>query len=216
MLKSINPRQNLDFVNYSSSRFAPELNSSALLSSGTSSELNEPLQQSSQFRNRSSSELNLAPQPIQQNAPGPSGINFNVSFVDNGSYSTYYTPIGNNLLMAAADWAQYLNGTASIELEIRFSTSVPTANGASVTSGYVRNNGAYDVYDQGVAAEIRTGIDPNGTTADGTITIGDSYLRNELWFDANPGSRNDSVPIDKTDAYSVFLHETRILLRIMH
>src|SRR6266550_3709499 len=47
--------------------------------------------------------------------------------------------------------------------------------------------------------------DPTGP--DAQITLGDSYLRNELWFDPDPASRSATVPSNKTDAYNVFIHE---------
>ena len=51
-----------------------------------------------------------------------------------------------------------------------------------------------------------TGVHNPSGPYDAAIHIGTSYLINELWFDPNPAN-NDSVPIDKTDAESIFLHE---------
>ena len=67
--------------------------------------------------------------------------------------------------------------------------NIPTMDGASVVTGFVRNDGTRDIYEQGAAYEIRTGIDPNGADPDIRIRIGTAYLTNELWFDPNPQTR---------------------------
>ncbi len=41
-----------------------------------------------------------------------------------------------------------------------------------MTSGFVRNDGTCDIFEQGAAYEIRTGIDPNGATPDVRIRVG--------------------------------------------
>ena len=83
----------------------------------------------------------------------------------------------------------------------------PTANGASATAVEVPGVGGRSTYEQGVASELRTGVDPNGAAPDALITVGLAYLRNELWFDPDPLARTAPVPADRTDAQSVFLHE---------
>ena len=83
----------------------------------------------------------------------------------------------------------------------------PTVNGASATSGFVRNDGTRDIFEQGAAFEIRTGMDPNGATPDIRITFGTTYMINVLWFDPNPQTRTDPIPASKVDAISVLTHE---------
>lgn len=97
-------------------------------------------------------------------------------------------------------------GTRSIEVEVRID-NVPTANGASLTTGFVAVVDGRDLFEQGVAYELRTGTDPNGSTPDAAITFGLDYLRNELWFDPDPVVRLEPVPANRTDAFSVVLHE---------
>jgi hypothetical protein len=67
--------------------------------------------------------------------------------------------------------------------------------------------GGRSTYEQGVASELRNGVDPNGVAPDALISVGLAYLRNELWFDPDPVARSAAVPADRTDAQSVFLHE---------
>jgi hypothetical protein len=71
----------------------------------------------------------------------------------------------------------------------------------------VRNNGTIDIFEQGAAGELRTGIDPNGDTPDIEFTFGTNYLQNSLWFDPDPVARTAPVPSNRTDAVTVFLHE---------
>jgi hypothetical protein len=80
-------------------------------------------------------------------------------------------------------------------------------DGTSVSSGFVRNNGTRDIFEQGAAFEVRTGMDPNGADPDIRIRIGTAYLTDQLWFDPNPQTRTDPIPANHIDAVSVFIHE---------
>jgi hypothetical protein len=63
------------------------------------------------------------------------------------------------------------------------------------------------LYQQGATAELTKGTDPNGDEPDIEIQFNPDYLQNELFFDPDPFSRTATVPFDRTDAYSVILHE---------
>ena len=84
---------------------------------------------------------------------------------------------------------------------------MPRVTGRSLTSVYVTTIDGIDIFEQGAAAEIRTGVDPNGATPDIEIEVGLGYLADELWFDPDPWSRLATAPIDRIDAMSVMLHE---------
>jgi hypothetical protein len=141
-----------------------------------------------------------------QTAEGP--IVYSVTFNDPGSaYSAYYSAITSNLQAAGADWARYLIGSGNLEVEVVITTSVAGIAGGSVTSGYVRNDGTRDIFEQGAIYEIRTGIDPNDTTPDIRISINPTYLTSNMWFDPNPTQRTDPIPANHTDAISLFTHE---------
>jgi len=101
----------------------------------------------------------------------------------------------------------HLAGDASIEVEISFDPVILTATGASRTSAFVEVRNGVNIFEQGAAAEVRTGIDPNGVAPDAVITLGTEYLVNDLWFDLQPTLRTASIPGGRVDAYSVFLHE---------
>lgn len=138
---------------------------------------------------------------------GPASITYNVTFAEpGGPYASYYPAITAALQAAGAEWNRHLVGSGNLEVEISMA-NIPTMDGTSVTTGFVRNNGTRDIFEQGAAYEIRTGIDPNGGDPDIRIRIGTAYITTDLWFDPNPQTRNTPIPANKIDAISVFIHE---------
>jgi hypothetical protein len=128
------------------------------------------------------------------------------------TYLPYHDEIQSTLVSAANEWATKISGAGTIDLEVDFSSTVPTAQTASTVSVPVAMTaGGTEIDEQGVTHEIRTGVDPNGAAPDAMMTIGANYLTNDLWFDPDPLLRNtadaDPIPDGKVDAYSVFLHE---------
>lgn len=115
--------------------------------------------------------------------------------------------IASNVAAALDLWTRHLAGGAAIEVEIELTDHVALAGGHSLTSGFVHHDGDREVYEQGVAYEIRTGMDPNGAAADLRIQLNSDYVANELWFDPKPKQRGTIVPVDRTDAVSLFAHE---------
>lgn len=145
---------------------------------------------------------------VPESQANPATITYNISFADpSGPYSSYYPAIVSALHAAGAEWNFYLVGSGSLEIEVIIDPSVSTANGGSVTSGFVRNDGTRDIFEQGAAYEVRTGIDPNGAGPDIRIRIGIAYLTNELWFDPNPTTRTTAIPANHIDAISILTHE---------
>lgn len=115
--------------------------------------------------------------------------------------------LSSNIGSALGLWTQHLAGGAALEIEVVLTNAPLRAGGHSITSGFVRHEGPIEVYEQGVAYEICTGIDPNGNEADLRILIDKVYLRDELWFDPEPARRSTAVRAGKIDAVSVFAHE---------
>ena len=99
-----------------------------------------------------------------------------------------------------------IDGPRSIEVKV-FITSEPTASATSAVGVPIGQAGGRDLLEQGVAYELRTGDDVNGADPDMNLNIGLAYLRNQIWFDPDPAARSASVPTDRVDAMSVFLHE---------
>jgi hypothetical protein len=136
-------------------------------------------------------------------------VTFQVSFDDPGAqFSAYYDRIRSNVVSAGNEWASYFGAsyTASLQVQLSFA-DIATSSGASVTNAYVGTYNGVATYEQGAAYEVLTGLDPNGSAPDIHITLGRSYLTNELWFDPSPNRQTTKVPSSRTDARSVFLHE---------
>lgn len=132
---------------------------------------------------------------------------FSVSFNDpTNAYSDYYENLRSMFEAAGEYWSRYLVGSAPIELEVRFDPSISTIASAAATSVPAGTADGVRVYQQGVASELMTGVDPNGAAPDAISTIGTAYL-DRLWFDPDPESRSAPVDPDKVDALSVFMHE---------
>jgi hypothetical protein len=129
-------------------------------------------------------------------------VMYSVSFDDPGqSFAPFYPLITDSFLTAGQEWSRFLVGTGTIDTLISFNPSIPTAESASTISVPIGTVGPRTLVEQGAANKIRTGMDPNGASADARLTIGTDYLKNELFFGAGP------IPSTKTDAQSVFLHE---------
>jgi hypothetical protein len=116
--------------------------------------------------------------------------------------------ITSHLQEAGRRWANTvaIGGPRSVDVTVSIG-AIATASGASAVSSFVGTIAGRDTFEQGVAAEWRSGVDPNGAEADAGVTFGLDYLRNELWFDPDPQARSAPVPADRTDAMSVVLHE---------
>ena len=136
-----------------------------------------------------------------------------------GLYANQYADIQRVAAAAGQDWMSHFPlppSTATsptrtlptISVQINFAP-IATATGRSTVSSQVGTTAAgLRLFEQGAAYELATGIDPNGDAFDVEITLGSSgYLQHELWFDPDPLQRLHAVPLDRTDAYSVFLHE---------
>jgi hypothetical protein len=135
-------------------------------------------------------------------------ITYSVSFNDPFSQATsLYSAIDSHVGAALAVWGASLTGSASVAVQVDISSTTPRATGSSAASGFVRAVGSYNIFEQGLAYELRTGMDPNGAAADVVLTLNPNYLANELWFDPSPTLRSAAVASNRTDAMSVFLHE---------
>ncbi|MGH8174619.1 MAG: hypothetical protein ACREPX_15875, partial [Rhodanobacteraceae bacterium] len=143
-------------------------------------------------------------------APAFAQVTFNVSFDASADVltPTEKNNVTSHLRAAGEGWVNHLLIAGPRTIDIRVSIAdIPTANGASASTGFVGVLDGRDTYEQGLAYELRTGIDPNDGDQDANIAFGLTYLRNELWFDPDPAARTAPVPANRTDAMSVALHE---------
>ncbi len=130
----------------------------------------------------------------------------------NGELADLHGRIEETILTAWQDWtSSVLSADASIELTLRVTTEVLRAAGNSSLAQAISGSAFVQ---QGVTVEILTGTDLNGAEPDALIQLNPDYGRNELWYDPNPGLQVDPVPIDRTDAVSVWRHEFGHVLSI--
>ncbi|RVU45055.1 PEP-CTERM sorting domain-containing protein [Rubrivivax rivuli] len=135
-----------------------------------------------------------------------------ITFSDpSGTHAPYYADLERVATAAGADWlARFLTPSSTLTLSVSIGFApIATSTGRSFTSALVgTDNGGLSLYAEGAAYEVRTGVDPNGAAPDIEFMLGSTgYLQNELWFDPDPLTRSAEVPSDRTDAYSVLLHE---------
>lgn len=156
--------------------------------------------------------------PENPNRTASGRITCTVSFDDpSATYAGFYEQIESNLVAACHDWGQYIDPPTpvilSIEVGFCVDGSTPACAGwspqiiaaaRSTSTAFVRSEPAYDVFEPGAAAEVRTGDDPNGDFPDAEVIMGVNFL-DSLWFDPDPETR--TAPVGDLDAYSVFLHE---------
>ena len=135
-------------------------------------------------------------------------ISFSVAFDDPANQlTTVQAQIEQHVIAAGQRWAGHLIGNGSIEVLVRTSTSIPFAEDRSFTSNFVHTNGAFNVFEQGMTAEIRTGVDPNAADYDVEILLNPDYAVNELWYIRTPLRGRAATDGNRTDAISTFLHE---------
>ena len=135
------------------------------------------------------------------------------------AFGEFHDVVASHVAAAGAQWAQYLVGSAVVPVRValypdsnppadspRLLTDTPsTLRSRTATVG--SDNGV-DVVEFAAAHRIRTGapIDASGEP-DITIRIGERYLKEMLYFDADPFNRTGPVPADKTEAFGRFVHE---------
>lgn len=135
-------------------------------------------------------------------------ITYDISFDDpGGANAAFYTEIQSNLGAAFADWSRFFTSDASLQVEVTFDSGALRASSTSAATVPVDVQNGVTVGQVGAAYEIRTGIDPNGPAPDILVFLNPAYVADQLWFDPDPAARTAPVPFDKTDAYSVMIHE---------
>ena len=101
----------------------------------------------------------------------------NVGFSgDNGQFSTYYSLISNDLVLAVDKWEKlFVSGNAStLNVDVIFDNS-PTANAASLFTTTLYNVGPISVFQQGAVDAVLSGIHNPSGPYDAAIHIGTSY-----------------------------------------
>jgi len=133
---------------------------------------------------------------------------FAVTIDDPQNLFGLHGPWLRDMALAAANlWGQHLDSSASIEIVIHPDAGVPRGYGRSFVATFRETVNGLFIVDQGMGAEVRTGIDPNGTDPDVEIAFNPAYVFGQFWYDPEPASRSTPVPGNRLDALSVMLHE---------
>jgi hypothetical protein len=137
-----------------------------------------------------------------------SGFNYSVQISDpNNLASDRHAALLDNLSAAIDNWARYISGLGTIDVELRIDPALDGANAASTANIEIGTSDGRTLFRDGVPHELITGTDINGGEPDAIIRVGASYLDQRLWLDPTPLSRTEPVPSDKIDAVSVLTHE---------
>ena len=111
---------------------------------------------------------------------------------------------------AATVWSWYLtaaNITLSLQITVDdtlFSGNTLAVGGPTSFFSNGATSGGKTVYVAGTEVELTTGQDPNGPAPDLNIGLTTNSIRNLLYFKTD---EYGSVPSNRNDAFSVFLHE---------
>ncbi len=113
-----------------------------------------------------------------------------------------------NLNTAGQLWSSKIEAAATSSVTIEVSVTPANLGNttlAQTTTTGLNSGGYLEPY---ALFESRTGIDPNGTTADFAIAFSTAFLQStSAFFDPTGLLRNDPVPNGKVDVVSVALHE---------
>lgn len=140
--------------------------------------------------------------------PEDDGFDFTLTISDpNGLASAQHDAILANMNAAIGNWARYISGDGVIDLEIVVTDGVGTASASSVTNTAIGLLNGYVIFRDSVPHELITGQDLNGAEPDARVFVPAGYLTNELWLDPTPTGNVEPVPVNRTDAVSVFMHE---------
>ena len=104
-------------------------------------------------------------------------------------------------------WSRYLgDSTATIEVNITYTDLGDTTLAQAGPETTVRVSPG--VFASGVIDEIRTGIDPNGSSFDAEVDLNSqSFDANEYYLDPNPELRTGILPPGTFDLLSIAIHE---------
>jgi hypothetical protein len=137
-----------------------------------------------------------------------SGFNYSVQISDpDDLVSDRHAALLDNLSAAIENWARYISGLGTIDVELRIDPTLNGANAASLANIEIGTSNGRRLFRDGVPHELITGTDINGSEPDAIIRVGAPYLNQILWLDPTPLSRTEPVPSDKIDAVSVLTHE---------
>ncbi|MFO1187471.1 MAG: FG-GAP-like repeat-containing protein [Alphaproteobacteria bacterium] len=126
-----------------------------------------------------------------------------VTFSDPTGTYTDSSPFVLDMNAAWNMWAAVLGPTAgTIDINLTLAaTGTHGADGRSLVTVDRSSAGGITTFDYGAAYELRTGIDPNGASADAEVTLYINFLQQYYWIDPLDGT---PVPAGKNSLVDVF------------
>jgi hypothetical protein len=134
-------------------------------------------------------------------------------------FDAYRDTIVRHVAAAGAAWGQYLAATAVVSVRVLLypQANLPadnpqlladTPNTFRDRAGVVGVDNGISVVEFAPAYRMRTGraVDNSGEP-DVTIRLGEQYVKETLYFDADPLVRSGPVPAGRTEAFGRFVHE---------
>lgn len=112
----------------------------------------------------------------------------------------------SNANAATGMWAEHLAGDATLTLHIKIVPGEGRAHTCCPSTSFVRKLGSGSLYECSAAARLKGSAKGDPKKPDIEMQLRSDYLR-ELWFDPDPVRRQGTMPADKLDAVSLFLHE---------
>lgn len=122
------------------------------------------------------------------------------------------------LTLAAADyWGRYIDADVTLTIELRLGSTDPvfgnvlkgSAFSTSLEHVFLRNENGQKIMEPGATHELRTGVDPNGSTPDIVITLNPEFLH-RLALDPTPETAGDIKDVagpDLIDFMGLMIHE---------
>ncbi|MEM8945282.1 MAG: dockerin type I domain-containing protein [Planctomycetota bacterium] len=136
-------------------------------------------------------------------------VTFSVTYDDpSGLFDPYLPLLTENIVASGQHWSNIIDGDGNLEIVV-IPTTASVASASSLTSSISHNNGTFNVFHQGAAAEIIKGFDPNGATPDIRIFLNPDRLSSSgtVHLDPDPTQRTAPIPSNKRDAMTILIHE---------
>jgi hypothetical protein len=144
-------------------------------------------------------------------------VTYSVTFTEAAqAYSERFADIKRCVDYAGKEWSKHFPVPQDVSIEVLVDVADLSANNilarcGSTSSVFVKAQGGTNLFQLGVAYEILTGTDPNGSKQDADLIFDTGYLggtgTSHFWLDPDPDKRTVPLPDHTADGLSVCMHE---------